>query len=897
MCLASSAGYIGVGPVGTEVGSPVGPFSELSEKRMKDPVDGILKVVGISAPDATATVRPSTRRVPTRRPRPGTSRRLLRIALAVAAVPVMVGITLPEASIAGATSFTTIDARADSTGPIVVDSAGNGYVAWATTVGNANGDPLLFCKIPKGGTCTDPQLLPIPSVDHWDDYQVIQPFPVIGGKAGVVSVVGPSYDYGDVVVWTSTNSGATFGEPQVITSATYDGTTVGDVLRTADADTPYYPDYFVTASTNPGLFYDFTGIGAIGALDPPAGFAQNTSSVAGAVNATSLGYGATIDPGPSQSTQTVEAFSTDADSPQLDYFWSPVPGVSGIPGPLEHGPNNVTVGTNPRLAGGPDGLYLLSEDSGATSSDPLKLDVRVWDSTRETFGSPTFVALVPNDINATNEGGFTEDSSTGALSVAWPMETADGSYVMDTWTSTDNGATFSGATTVAPIAASYLGPSRLAMVGGKGFLTWQDSSGLELVDLPAVPAVTSGPYSPLTPVRICDTRSGNPSNLNGTAAQCNGLTIGAGKTLTIAVAGHFSVPATANAVVLNVGAVNPSGQGYLSVFPSGSAKPSTSNMNYQAGHVVDNLIEVGAGTSGEVSLFSSTPTNVVVDLEGYVAPTAAGGSGAGLFEPLSSPARLCDTRAGNPSGLMGGDAQCNGAGSAGKRLSAGGSITITVATNNAIPAGATAAVLNLTAVNSAGPGYLTVYPQGATLPVTANVNYSAGAVQSNRAIVPLPTNGNVTVYSSAATDVLVDVSGYYTAAGGVGSQFTAEPAPIRICDTRANNPSGLSGAAGQCENKTLGALGTDTVQVTGLANVPTWASAVVVNLTAIGATAHTFLAVFPGTNRPDVSDVNPGVGSVVATLTVSALSASGTISVFNESGSVNVAVDVLGWYS
>ncbi|MGO9196659.1 MAG: hypothetical protein ACLQK4_05985 [Acidimicrobiales bacterium] len=405
-------------------------------------------------------------------------------------VPAIVGAALLAGALVpptgGANTRSTVAGRADSTGPIVVDSAGNGYVAWASSAHNTNGDPLWFCKIPKGGKCTHSLLLPIPKGTTWDDYEVNQPFPVLGGKAGVVSIVGPSYDLSDVVVWTSHNKGASFGEPQVIGNCMYNGTGTGDVLRSPDADPPYYPDYFSIGSSNPGLFYTFTGIGAIGALDPPVGFPQNTGSVPGAVASVTVGYGKTVNPGDSQTTQTVEAFSTDADKPRLDYFWAPLPGVSGSPDSLEHGPINVGIGINPRLAGGPDGLFLLSEDYVANpdnASKPLHLDVRKWNPKTDTFGTPTLVAKVPNDIDASNVGGFTEDDSNGVLTVAWPTETTGGGYEMDMWTSANNGKTFSRPTSLASISFAYVGPARVASVGGHGFVTWQDSRGLELVDL------------------------------------------------------------------------------------------------------------------------------------------------------------------------------------------------------------------------------------------------------------------------------------------------------------------------------------------------------------------------------------------------------------------------------
>jgi streptogramin lyase len=411
----------------------------------------------------------------------------------------------------------------------------------------------------------------------------------------------------------------------------------------------------------------------------------------------------------------------------------------------------------------------------------------------------------------------------------------------------------------------------------------------------------SGPYSSLPPVRVCDTRPNNPSHLTGPSAQCNGAsntgsTIAAGESLNVNLAGSFGIPADATAVVLNVTVVNPAAPGYVTAYPTGSAAPFASNINYVASQVVPNLIEVGIGTGGDVSFFTSAKSDIVVDAEGFVTPTSLGGGG--LYAPLASPARLCDTRAGNPSDLVGPDAQCNGLDNLGETLKAGSSIQVQVGGDNAIPSTATAAVLNVTVANPKAAGYLTVYPQGGTQPFASNVNYTAGQVTANRVIVPLSAAGMVTVYSSAQADVIVDVSGYYTAAGGgAGSEFTSEGAPVRICDTRPNNPSKLLGAYNQCDDLTIGANQTRTINVAGLAGVPSnGATAVVINLTGIAPTAPTYLTVYPGPTRPFASDLNPAVGTVGANLVVATLSSTGTVSIYNSAGSVNVVVDVLGWY-
>ena len=413
----------------------------------------------------------------------------------------------------------------------------------------------------------------------------------------------------------------------------------------------------------------------------------------------------------------------------------------------------------------------------------------------------------------------------------------------------------------------------------------------------SIAIVIPGPYSPLPPARICDTRAGNPSNLSGAAAQCNDHTIPTAGTQTINVAGSFGVPADATAVVLNVTVVNPIAAGYVTAYPAGALVPFASNVDYVGGQVVPNLVEVGVGTGGQVSFFASVQTDLVVDVEGYASPTPAAGLGSGLYNPLPAPVRICDTRAGDPSMLDSAPVnQCNGANNAGATLGAGGTKDIQVTGISTIPAGATAAVLNVTVANPGAPGYLTAYPQGGSAPTASNLDYGAGQVAANRVIVPLAASGGFTVYSSARADVIVDVSGFY--GSGTGAEFNAEPTPVRICDTRPGNPSNLAGSSAQCNSFPLSPGQSRIVNVSGLAGVPSTAGAVMVNLTGVAPSAPTFLTVFPSAlPSPLVSDLDEVAGDVRANMAVAKVSSTGTITIFNYTGSVNVVVDVLGWYS
>ena len=285
------------------------------------------------------------------------------------------------------------------------------------------------------------------------------------------------------------------------------------------------------------------------------------------------------------------------------------------------------------------------------------------------------------------------------------------------------------------------------------------------VTLPLTVFAAPGVYVPLTPTRISDTRANNPSHLSGSAAQCTngttGRTLAAGGTLTFDVAGDFAVPASnVTAVVLSVATANSKGPGHFTLSPAGATQPTAAHPQLRTGQVVPNLVEVGTGAGGAVSLYSSAASDAIVDLEGYVTTTPQ--SGAGLYNALT-PARICDTRGSNPSGLVrwghpvqhqyrprqpgqpdraqpSADHQCGG--------------------HRGVPAsGVSAVVLNVAVAKAGAAGFVTVYPTGDARPGASNVNYTAGVAVGNPVIVPVSPSGQVTLYATAATDIIVDVSG------------------------------------------------------------------------------------------------------------------------------------------
>lgn len=387
--------------------------------------------------------------------------------------------------------------------------------------------------------------------------------------------------------------------------------------------------------------------------------------------------------------------------------------------------------------------------------------------------------------------------------------------------------------------------------------------------------VTDITYHPLTPVRIADTRPFS-------AEPYQGQTLGPGSTLNVQVTGVQGVPADATAAALNVTVTDTTGSSYsfLTVFPAGHDRPLASNLNWNRGQTVSNLVQVGLGASGQVSFFNNLgQADVIVDLQGYYAPDT---STAGLFNPRS-PSRIADTRRGS------------GQPYAGQTLGPGSSLNIQATGKGAVPAGGVSAVVvNVTGTNPTADTFLTVYPQGAQRPLASNLNLlPGGQTRAIRVIVPIGPTGQISVFNNLGrVDIVVDITGWFTDStpGGTGSRFTAID-PVRSVDTRCG-----SGNFYQC--RTLGRRSTLNAQVAGPDGIPNDVTAISANATATDTTGDSYLTVYPGGTRPLASDLNWLPTQTVPNLTVVAVAGvtAGTIDIYNNVGQVNVVIDISGYY-
>ena len=369
-------------------------------------------------------------------------------------------------------------------------------------------------------------------------------------------------------------------------------------------------------------------------------------------------------------------------------------------------------------------------------------------------------------------------------------------------------------------------------------------------------------YTAMAPERLLDTRS-------------NGSKLGPGGSLDLAIGG-ISVPSNATSVILNVTTTNTTAAGFFTVFPAGASLPTASNLNWVAGQTIPNLVSVSLGTGGKVTIYNGHGNaDVVVDLEGYFAPNTDGT--AGEFAPLV-PARITDTRAGS------------GQANAGSTLTAGATLDVQVTGAGGVPAtGVTAVILNATVTNTTAAGFLTAFPTGSSLPLASNLNWTAGKTIPNRVVVPVGTGGKVSFYNGHGNaDLVVDVNGYISDGSLVSGSSFASLTPSRIKDTRTG--PGVIGQLGPGTFTTLTVAGNGGVPATG-------AKAVIVNVTVTNPTAASFLTIWPtGATMPTASDLNFVAGQTVPNLVVVKLSGGGSINIYNGFGSVDVIVDVEGWF-
>jgi hypothetical protein len=293
-----------------------------------------------------------------------------------------------------------------------------------------------------------------------------------------------------------------------------------------------------------------------------------------------------------------------------------------------------------------------------------------------------------------------------------------------------------------------------------------------------------------------------------------------------------------------------------------------------------------------------TPTVTVTDTYTYTGTTPPP-----VANPYTAitPFRVCDTRP-TSQGITANqcDSTSNPAGF-GPIGTTPRVVTIQGFGSPAVPAGATAVVVNVTAVAPTKKTYLTLYPDGSGNPGTSNLNVLAGHVVANLVEVGLSSAGKIDVLNPVGSiNVVIDIEGFVSS--GSTGLYNTLAAPVRICDTRAPGGGVISTQCNASGANPILASSPLTFNVhTGTDGIPSsGVIAVVFNLTAILPSQPTVLTAYPSdVSRPLASNINLNPGTAVPNRIIVPVSSTGTIgdvSIWNGVGSVNVAVDIGGWF-
>ena len=351
-----------------------------------------------------------------------------------------------------------------------------------------------------------------------------------------------------------------------------------------------------------------------------------------------------------------------------------------------------------------------------------------------------------------------------------------------------------------------------------------------------------------------------------------------GVDLQVPILGVSGIPLTGvTAVSLNLTAVGPTAEGYVTVWPCGSTKPSTSNVNFVKDQIVPNAVISPVDSTGKVCIASTAATHLVVDVNGWF------GANSGLR--AVTPVRVFDTRHGTGGVPVAKVGALDGSGTA---------LEVSILSAIGQSAGAVSAVsLNVTATGTSVSkygGYVTVYPCGGAPPNSSNLNFVANQSVPNAVIVPVSATGTVCFYVYGQADLIADVNGWF--AGGSGFNSLA---PTRVFDTR----SGIGGVPVARVGALDGSGMALKVQVAGTNGVPALgAAAVMMNVTVDATTASAYggyVTAYPcDVTLPNSSNINFVSGQTIANSVVAPLSVNGEVC-FYVYGQAHVLADITGW--
>lgn len=431
-----------------------------------------------------------------------------------------------------------------------------------------------------------------------------------------------------------------------------------------------------------------------------------------------------------------------------------------------------------------------------------------------------------------------------------------------------------------------------------------------------------GEFHSIVPDRILDTREaaldvGSPAGRKPTAP------LGSAPVLEVPVVGEGGLPAFTDgdgdgfddnvlAVVVNITVIAPDRPGYLRAFGSGTPEGDTSVVNFGANERVPNSAILRPGKDGKISLRMVTPdgpgsAHVAIDVSGWFSSSAYGTRGARTV--TIDPARIFDSRdadfGGAPLGSLG---QKNLPIRGARQMETGA----VVVPNDPDVVGV---ILNVTGINrqsNSTTTFASVIPEPVTnrsQVTTSNLNLDRGQLRANLAIVPVPSDGTLTLFNSeGSTHLIVDVVGYLLAGEPVDSRtgrIVPLVSPFRAFDTRAPEHFAQRLGPARAEDWSFESFVADVK----IGDDPVGTQqGFFGNLTATGlqrqypwAPVQTYLTAYPSPANqaggpPNVSNVNLGEGVAVPNLSLlrygSTDDGDHQIAVYNSEGYVHYLLDV-----
>ncbi|HEY6470828.1 MAG TPA: hypothetical protein VI434_13795 [Candidatus Dormibacteraeota bacterium] len=293
--------------------------------------------------------------------------------------------------------------------------------------------------------------------------------------------------------------------------------------------------------------------------------------------------------------------------------------------------------------------------------------------------------------------------------------------------------------------------------------------------MPQAATVTSGEYHPIPPIRVCDTRPGEPTNA------CNGLNdgkshaIGPNTAVKVTVAGQpawcapscgptIPTDGTEEFAIINLTAIAGTVNTFLSVVPwttngcvygGNKGQPPFSTVWVNAGKAQANRVFVDLGINTNpvnVCIYNAVgKANFVIDDDGWFGgPTAPQGE---QFTAAAAPTRICDTR--------------NGLGTPceGHELGNAGVLTVAAAGQDGIPSDAEAVIANLTAVVGTAGTFISAYPSDESRPNVSDINVAPGQVLANLTAITLSASapaGDFDLFNDVGNiNAVVDVEGWF----------------------------------------------------------------------------------------------------------------------------------------